>query len=455
MRALYIILFLTAILSAGCATSRSFSKRGQKLEQAGMFDEAAGMYFTSLQKNRGNVDAQIGMRNTGQLVLNKRLQEFTQLRTFDKKKEAIVAWQNAVGYSNKVKSLGVSLSIPDFYLSDYEELKGIYTAELYDQGIALMDEGKYKEAEAKFVEIAKLDPDHSEANDLAAVAYAEPLYKAAQSAYSIERYREAYENFDLVVKRLPSYKDAAQMLAKSIEGGLFTVAMLPFENATPNTGLDTKMAAYALEALTSLKDPFLKVVDRKNMELMLAEQKLGMSGVINEETAVSVGKLLGAKAILSGTVISYATEVGQPNRFNMDAYEQYRVQLTNEEGKPYFESRYRKVAVTEFTRENRVSVSVQYKISSLSTGEVLLSRIVDKQLSDVAHWAEYSGSLDNLYPARGANVSFNRNDRQALMSMFSASRTPRHNEELTNDVLQVVTSDIKGEFGKLLRQIVQ
>lgn len=455
MRALYIILFLTAIINVGCATSRSFSKRGQKLEQAGMFEEAAGMYFTSLQKNRGNVDAQIGMRNTGQLVLNKRLQEFTQLRTFDKKKEAITAWQAAVGYANKVKSLGVSIDIPDFYQSDYEELKSVYTAELYDEGIALMDAGKYKEAEARFVEIAKLDPENSDANDLAAVAYAEPLYKAGQSAYSIERYREAYENFDLVVKRLPTYKDAAQMRAKSIDSGLFTVAMLPFENATQNTGLETKMAAYALEALTSLQDPFLKVVDRKNMELMLEEQKLGMTGVINEETAVSVGKLLGAKAILSGTVISYATEVGQPNRYNKEAYEQYRVQLVNEEGKPYFESRYRKVSVTEYTRENRVSVSVQYKISSLSTGEVLLSRIVDKQLSDIAHWAEYGGSMENLFPARGQNVSFNRGDRQALMSLFSANRTPRHSEELTNDVLQVVTSDIKGEFASLMRQIVQ
>lgn len=449
------MIFLAVLIGTGCATSRGFSKRGQKLEQAGMFEEAAGMYFTSLQKNRANVDAQIGMRNTGQLVLNKRLQEFTQLRTFDRKKEAITAWHNAVNYQNRIRSVGVTLNIPDFYLSDYQDIKAQYTEDLYNEGITLLDAGRYQDAEAKFSEIAKLDPNNSEASDLAAIAFAEPIYKEGMAAFNQERYRQAYEKMTQVNQRIPGYKDVVNIMARSLERGLFTLALLPFDNGSGVNGLDTRMNAYALEATTSINDPFLRVVDRKNMDLILEEQKLGLSGVITEETAASVGQLLGAQALVTGTVISYSSQPGTLQRYNRDAYEQFRVKMLNPEGKEYFETRYNKVTFTELTRENRVTVSVQYRVTSLSTGEILLSRIVDRQMSDVAHWAEYNGSVDNLFPAKGNNVSLNRRDRQDLFALFNGRRQPKAVEDLTNDVFQVVTNEMKNEISGLVRQIVQ
>ncbi len=455
MRLLPVILVLVTLIAAGCVTSRGFSKRGMKLEQAGMFNEAAGMYFTALQKNRSNVDAQIGMRNTGQLVLNQRLQEFVQLKATDKKKDAISAWNTALSYKNRIQSVGVSLNIPDFYASDYQELKEDYTAELYDEGLALMDAGKYSEAEERFKEIAKLDPDHNEANDLAAVAYAEPLYKEGMLAFQQERFREAHQKLSLVNQRIPGYKNTVQIMKQSLEQGLFTVALLSFENASNVSSLDTRMDAYALEALTSINDPFIKVVDRKNMELILEEQKLGMSGVIGEESAATVGQLLGAQALLTGTVLSYSSQAGSTNRFSREAYEQYRVPMVNEEGVKYFETRVRKVSFNELTRENRVTVSIQYRVTSLSTGEILLSRIVDKQLSDVAHWGEYGGSSENLFPARATGVSYNRRERQELLALFNGRRDPRPVADLTNDVFQVVTNEMKNEIGTLIQQLVQ
>jgi TolB-like protein len=46
-----------------------------------------------------------------------------------------------------------------------------------------------------------------------------------------------------------------------------------------------------------------EVVERSQLQKILKEQQLGISGVINQETAAKVGELLGVKVIVSGSVI--------------------------------------------------------------------------------------------------------------------------------------------------------
>ena len=46
-----------------------------------------------------------------------------------------------------------------------------------------------------------------------------------------------------------------------------------------------------------------EVVERAQLQKVLKEQQLGISGVINQETAAKMGELLGVKVIVSGSVI--------------------------------------------------------------------------------------------------------------------------------------------------------
>lgn len=48
------------------------------------------------------------------------------------------------------------------------------------------------------------------------------------------------------------------------------------------------------------------VLDRENIDLILKEQNLGQSGLVSPETAVEVGRLLGARYIITGTVTEFA-----------------------------------------------------------------------------------------------------------------------------------------------------
>jgi hypothetical protein len=82
----------------------------------------------------------------------------------------------------------------------------------------------------------------------------------------IKHYREAYDGFNKVMARKVDYKDAKVKSKECIEKGTYTIALLPFENATSSTGLDAKVSAYTLEALTSINDPFLRIVDREHIQ---------------------------------------------------------------------------------------------------------------------------------------------------------------------------------------------
>lgn len=48
-----------------------------------------------------------------------------------------------------------------------------------------------------------------------------------------------------------------------------------------------------------------KIMERENLRRILEEQNLGMSGVLDEETAVEVGKVLGVDALIFGQVTTY------------------------------------------------------------------------------------------------------------------------------------------------------
>ncbi|MGB1031323.1 MAG: CsgG/HfaB family protein, partial [Flavobacteriales bacterium] len=432
-------LLLIALLS-GCATSKSFYKKGAKLEEAGLMEEAAQFYLISLQKNRSNVEAKIGLKNTGQVVLSRYLSEFSQQKVFGNRREAIASWDKAMAYKDKVANLGVQLNVPSMYASDYEEIKNAHLNQLYEQGLAYMDEQNYSEAEKCFIEIKKLDKDYEDAHELADIAFAEP------NSLDNEKYRDAYKKFNSVLNRLDNYKEASTKKAESLALGQFTLALLPFENSTRTNGLDIKISAYCLEALTSVNDPFLKVVDRENLTLIIEEQQLGLSGVMDEETAVSVGELIGAQAIVSGAILNYGESIGRPQRNSKVGYEQYKVKKLNKENNKYFyETKYRKTSYNEFVNRNLVTATFQYKVISLKTGEILASKIIEKEVEDAVRYASYDGELSNLYPGSERGVNTNRRAKSELTSMMSARQNVKSPEELSNDLFKQLSAQMTND----------
>jgi hypothetical protein len=96
-----------------------------------------------------------------------------------------------------------------------------------------------------------------------------------------------------------SYADAINRAAFSIEenlSGNAPVALIKFDSSTE------RFSNRIINDLTeALKNDGVKVVDRQDLEYVLAEQNLHMTGYVSEESEVFIGHLLGAQSIIIGS----------------------------------------------------------------------------------------------------------------------------------------------------------
>lgn len=419
------------------------AKKGGKLDEAGLYAEAAGLYFESLRRNRTNIDAKIGLKKTGQQLLNDKLSDFFKAFSSGNKEEAVDHFLESEKYAARVQALGVILDIPDHYQTDFEQVKGEYLMELYEEGQNHMADENYVQAQKIFARIGELEPEFKDASSLQSVAYLEPLYRSGKQALEEGHYREAYQELTKVVDKDRTYKDAFVLREDAISKGRYAIAIPSFGNKANNKDVTSKMSLYAQNEMANLGDPFIKIVDRDNIERILKEQHLALSGVLDEESVVQVGNLLGAQAVLLGDVVEYEESISALNRAEKVGYTSYQVKQLNEETNEMMTvTKYRKTNYTEFRKRSRAHVTVNFKLVSMETGEILMSKVVDDVVTDEIHYAKYEGNIDRLYPSRDGRVWTSNRARRELRGLLSARKNLRSMQELRNDVLRKASSDL-------------
>lgn len=448
-----VVFVLAGMLCYSCNGSKSLSKKAVKLEEAGLHSDAALFYYNSLLKNRNNIDARIGLTKTGQRMLNEKVDEFTKARSMAETKAAVYNYLEAMAYHDKVERLGIDLSYPGYIADDYEDVKNAYLKTLYDSSHDLMADKKFDQATTILREIERLEPGYKDVSKMKNTAVNEPLYISALHHFDSKRYRSAYYGLDEIYRLDPNYKDAAILREECLDLGQYPVAIGEFSNSTSRRSLNDRLSAFVITELSAINDPFLKIVERANLELILKEQRMSLSGVVNQGTAIEVGNLLGAKAIITGNILSYDERRGRLKVSEKNGFEGYQVKLYDKEkDKHYYQTRYKEVAYKEYYNANEVSISFQYKAISLETGEVLFSGITEKKLEDNVYYATYEGEATNLYPANGDGVVTSRTEKNRLLGMLRANRTLSTVDQLANKAYSSVATDIASELNQLLRR---
>lgn len=88
------------------------------------------------------------------------------------------------------------------------------------------------------------------------------------------------------------------------------IAVLPFDNSgsygQDKENFDALQKGIAGMMISELAaNPAARVVEREEIEKLLTEQSLGASGKVTPETAAKVGKLVGARYVVTGTFIDF------------------------------------------------------------------------------------------------------------------------------------------------------
>ncbi|MBK9419546.1 MAG: hypothetical protein IPN44_00665 [Flavobacteriales bacterium] len=454
MKILNFILFLVALLAlAACTGSRKMAKRADKLDASGMYTEAAELYLQSALRNANNVDAKLGLKRAGQQLLDDKLGQFFKAANMGNDPLAAVdAYLDAKEWADRAKAAGVQLEIPEHYTSDFQASKGAALIDLYAKGQAFLAAKDFTRAQAQFARIAELEPGYKDAASLQAIAYLEPLYQSAGASMAQGNYREAVSDLDRILARNTAYKNAAELRSECITKGRVSVAVLQGSSGLRRPSLKAPaLQAMAISALAGLNDPFLSVVDRDDLQRLLDEQKLNMSGMVDESTAVGAGKLIAAQVVLICTLMEYHEETGTVLRSTREAYLGTPVSVRDSvTGLDRTTTEFKPVNFTENKLENKATLSFSYKLVNLETGEVLLSQVVDQAGQDRSNYAYYNGDVKALYPKVNGAVSNDSRARRDLAALFSAPQTPQTAQMLGAGLLRSTT----GEMAQQVQQVI-
>jgi hypothetical protein len=126
-----------------------------------------------------------------------------------------------------------------------------------------------------------------------------------------------------------------------------------------------------------MKTKYYDILERDKLKRILEEQSLAMSGVVDQETAVEIGKLLGVDAMIFGEVTMYQVEPDERGVEKVEKKEgtgRYKwVEKKNIFGKKrkVKEEIMKTVLVDQHYRIRRGTVAINFRVVGVETGQLL------------------------------------------------------------------------------------
>ncbi len=246
--------------------------------------------------------------------------------------------------------------------------------------------------------------------------------------------KQAAKEFKSALHFVPDYKDASSKYEECRKEATKRMVIIPFKD---KSGKEDKYGAIS-EMITdeirtgimgdSTVAEFLKLVSREELRNVLREQNLQMSDLVDEQTAVKVGKHLGAHEILLGEIelINYSPPRATINRLKR----QTQVVVSEERSKKVRKKTYKTVSATVkvYTKEANASVMGSCKLINVNTGGLVKSSSLKGEAHFKYQWATYDGderaltSKDKELTQKGRLITFSEKElvTQAARN-FSAS----------------------------------
>ena len=390
-----ILLAATILIGGGCA-SKKYAKRGIKYEQAGLWEQASEAYMRSLTANRDNVDAIIGLKRSGQKVLDEQSMKTIKAYENDDLKQTVYEYIDAEQFQSKAAALGVELYISNMATEYFNDAKPKYVERIYAESQMLLNAEKFQQAEALLSEVKQLQPDYGNVQEMLKVSKCEPLYREAKGFMDAGLYRKAFTNLDKIIREFNTYKDVSELREEALSKAIITIKITDFKQGTGATADLVKSVQFSVVGkLNSLNNPFIKVIDVANTESIVEEQRRSL----NTSSDLEVGKLMAAKAMLTGEVSALQLSTGKLNKQEKRGYLRQETKIKDPStGEVKVKVDYKKVTYYVFNQRNDATISLKFQLTSTESGAVMVSDLVRSSQSDEVSYATFDGPSAQLVP---------------------------------------------------------
>ncbi|MCT4638881.1 MAG: hypothetical protein N4A72_14360 [Bacteroidales bacterium] len=434
------ILFLSllSLLMFSCASKR-YAKKAVELERAGLYQEAANLYYLSVKANRKNIDALIGLKKNGEMVLADKLNKFKSAWETRQIKEAVYAYREAKEYRDKLSAVGAELTIDSKYNTWYSNASSSYLSERYTEALGALNREDFSNALTIFTEILNIDSNYKDAKQKYTVAKFEPMYRAAIQDLNTGRFRKAYYSFVEVQNGAGEYKETSALLSQALEEATITILVVPFRTSSDGGVYNrNNFQTVVLNAIGNTQSPFYKVKDLSY---------INNKGVFFADGTIDLRKvsLDGIDAVISGDIKRFKVRRGKLHKKEKPAYLKIKKLKKNSDGTTSTYYEYKKVVYTEVKKDNAVHFQVDYKMVSTKTGDVLAADIVNESMTDRVHYGLYYGEKGELVPGYWKykksksdedKVYDDYSSRNRFDRMFRSKRSIKSVEDMRRDVLR-------------------
>ena len=244
----------------------------------------------------------------------------------------------------------------------------------------------------------------------AEVHYQEGILIAA-SGNDVDTQKRAAKEFKKAEQYVPGYKDASIRYEESRAAGVKKMAILPFEDKSGKAHLYGALSETITDQIVDsvINDPsareFLDLVSRDQLERVMEEQHLGLTGLVDERTAASLGQVLGVHEIVVGKItdILYVPERTRSKKISQSgtiSVASGTETYTDSNGKVRTRTKYVdknvSATVTHYTRQSSASITGSYRILDVQTAVLKGSGVFNEKSDFKAEWGGYTGHKSAL-----------------------------------------------------------
>lgn len=425
------LVFLLAVLIGGCVSQR-LTKQAAKFEQQGMYKDAANLYYEAVVKKNTNVDAKIGLKRTGQRVLDDLLADFNKAYNNSEQKKGVHLYLEAQSYYKKLDKVGTDLVFPGYYEEYYNDMKDDYLEKTYTDAMNALNNEQFQKAEETFEKLLKIDPNYRDAKKQYKIAVYEPVYRQGLSQMANNKYRSAYYSFSKIISEYGEYKDASDLKNESREEALIRIGVMDVIDHSGAGNASAIIKNEIVNRLNQANNPFIEIMDYKPN-----------AGYQNSGPQPD--------AILKLKLLSFNYSKGSLKRDIKHGYiKQVKKTKDATTGEIKKVTTYKKVKYDEYSMSRSLKSSLSYQLLNARDNEILVSGTCNENVTDRIHYASYEGNTKNLVPGYWKSKVFkskedyvgNFQERRQLQSLLNGRKKIKTFEALSKDIINDISSNV-------------
>jgi len=373
----FVILLLFISIIGGCAKNKQLQNQAQKHFERGDFSAATYLSVESLKLKPDFADAQRTLKSAYPLAKQGHIDSIAQLHT----RSDEMKWEQIVDEYLALKELNDAvLSLPQLKDPDTRQ---IVRFDIYDYS-------------------SQLDT----ASNNAAEYYYNTGVDLGRRSSAREMQKNAAQAFKKAMNFVAGYKDSAERYDIARQKATLRIAVMPFEDRSGSRGRYGAIEEMLVDQIISriLQDSsnmeFLDIISRSRIDLLLEEQQLSSSGLVDESSAARIGVLLGAQKLLSGRILHL--DYNAPRLSSINESESSNIEVEQGPGLLSEEKEIR-CEIETFTLSASLQILASYSLVDVSTGRIEVQESFRSGQSFEESWAKLvSGDSRALKPAQRA-----------------------------------------------------